>query len=44
MDVLKRMAEDLKESDDSLVDMAQKSVKKRMADTLLYIYENFGSD
>ncbi|NNC45945.1 MAG: Crp/Fnr family transcriptional regulator [Winogradskyella sp.] len=44
MDVLKTMAEDLKESDDSLVDMAQKSVKKRMADTLLYIRDNFGTD
>lgn len=44
MDVLKTMAEDLKDSDDSLVDMAQKSVKKRMADTLLYILENFGTD
>lgn len=44
MDVLKTMAEDLKESDDSLVDMAQKSVRKRMADTLLYIHRSFGTD
>ncbi len=44
MDVLKEMAHDLKDSDDSLVDMAQKSVKTRMADILLYIHDNFGTD
>lgn len=44
MDVLKEMAHDLKDSDDSLVDMAQKSVKTRMADILLYVHDNFGTD
>lgn len=44
MDVLQNMALDLKDSDDSLVDMAQKSVKERLANTLLYIYDNFGTD
>lgn len=44
MDVLKNMADDLKDADDSLVDMAQKSVKRRMADTLLYVQKNFGND
>lgn len=44
MDVLHTMAEELRESDNSLVDMAQKSVKRRMADTLLYIHDNFGTD
>ena len=44
MDVLKEMAEDLKESDDSIVSMAQKSVKKRIAETLLYISDSFGQD
>lgn len=44
MDVLKNMAEDLKASDVSLVDMAQKSVKRRMADILLYVHDNFGAD
>jgi CRP-like cAMP-binding protein len=44
MDVLKNMADDLKDADDSLVDMAQKSVKRRMADTLLYVENNFGND
>ena len=44
MDVLREMAGDLKESDDSLVNMAQKPVKQRMADALLYIHDNFGVD
>jgi CRP-like cAMP-binding protein len=44
MDVLKEMAHDLKESDVSLVNMAQKSVKMRMAEILLYIEDNFGTD
>lgn len=44
MDVLKKMAEDLKVSDESLVKMAQKSVKCRMAEILMYIHDNFGTD
>ena len=44
MDVLKEMAHDLKESDVSLVNMAQKSVKTRMAEILLYIEDNFETD
>ncbi|WP_179008192.1 Crp/Fnr family transcriptional regulator [Winogradskyella forsetii] len=44
MDVLKEMAEDLKASDESLVNMAQKSVKQRMAEILLYIDNDFGKD
>ncbi|WP_366125107.1 Crp/Fnr family transcriptional regulator [uncultured Winogradskyella sp.] len=44
MDVLKKMAEDLKVSDESLVNMAQKSVKRRMAEILLYIHNDFGVD
>lgn len=44
MDVLKKMANDLRYSDDSLVNMAQKSVKRRMAEILIYIHENFGID
>jgi CRP-like cAMP-binding protein len=43
MDVLRTMAEDLKESDESLVNMAQKSVKRRMAEILMYIQDNFGN-
>jgi CRP-like cAMP-binding protein len=44
MDVLKNMAEDLKVSDESLVNMAQKSVKTRMAEILLYVENSFGTD
>ena len=44
MDVLKNMAKDLKEADDQLVDMAQKTVKQRLADTLLYVLHNFKTD
>lgn len=44
MDVLKKMAEDLKVSDESLVNMAQKSVKRRMAEILIYINNDFGTD
>ncbi|MBR9756528.1 MAG: Crp/Fnr family transcriptional regulator [Algicola sp.] len=44
MDMLKDMAEDLRTADNVIVDMAQKSVKQRMAETLLYLYDNFGTD
>ncbi len=44
IDVLKTMAEDLKNADNSLVNMAQKSVKRRMADILMYVQDNFGND
>jgi len=44
MDVLKKMANDLKESDESLVNMAQKSVKRRMAEILMYLDDSFGVD
>lgn len=44
MDVLKNMAEDLKVSDESLVNMAQKSVKTRMAEILVYVEDSFGTD
>ncbi|XMO85581.1 Crp/Fnr family transcriptional regulator [Algibacter sp. AS12] len=41
-DVLQDMAHDLKEADDIIVNMAQKSVKQRLAETLIYIHNNFG--
>ena len=41
-DVLKEMAQDLKEVDDIIVNMAQKSVRQRLAETLVYIQDNFG--
>ncbi|WP_282044116.1 Crp/Fnr family transcriptional regulator [Winogradskyella flava] len=44
MDVLREMANDLKDSDESLVNMAQKSVKRRMAEILMYIHDDFGTD
>ncbi|MFV0571408.1 MAG: Crp/Fnr family transcriptional regulator [Xanthomarina gelatinilytica] len=42
MDMLKQMAHDLKESDNVIVNMAQKSVKQRLAEALLYIHNSFG--
>lgn len=41
-DILKEMAQDLKEADDIIVNMAQKSVRQRLAETLVYIQEDFG--
>ncbi|MFV9550305.1 Crp/Fnr family transcriptional regulator [Algibacter sp. PT7-4] len=43
-DVLQDMAHDLKEADDIIVNMAQKSVKQRLAETLIYIHDNFGEN
>ena len=43
-DLLKNMANDLKEADDIIVNMAQKSVRQRLAETLIYISENFGTN
>lgn len=43
-DVLKLMAHDLKESDDIIVNMAQKSVRQRLAETLININDSFGTN
>jgi CRP-like cAMP-binding protein len=43
-DVLKEMAKDLKEADNLIVNMAQKSVRQRLAEALLYIHSAFGTD
>ena len=43
MDMLQQMAHDLKTSDDVIVNMAQKSVRQRLAETLLYVYDQFGT-
>ncbi len=43
-EVLKQMAQDLKDSDNTIVNMAQKSVRRRLADTLIYLFTNFGVD
>lgn len=42
MDILKTMASSLKNADNLIVDMAQKSVKQRLAETLLNLKEKFG--
>ncbi|MEP1489367.1 MAG: Crp/Fnr family transcriptional regulator [Algibacter sp.] len=43
-DILKSMANDLKEADDVIVNMAQKSVRQRLAEALIYIYSSFGTN
>ncbi|WP_142783604.1 Crp/Fnr family transcriptional regulator [Changchengzhania lutea] len=43
-DVLKDMAHDLKEADDIIVNMAQKSVRQRLAESLIYIHDSFGKN
>ncbi|TYB77258.1 Crp/Fnr family transcriptional regulator [Bizionia myxarmorum] len=43
-DVLQQLAKDLRNAEDDLITMAQKSVKQRMAETLLYIQRVFGMD
>ena len=42
MNLMKSVCGDLKEADDTLVDLAQKNVKERLAQTLLYLEEKFG--
>lgn len=42
MDLMQQMAHDLRDADDIIVYMAQKSVKQRIAAILLYMQEQFG--
>ena len=44
MSMMKTICGDLKEADDHMVSMAQKTVKERLAETLLYIAETFGNN
>jgi CRP-like cAMP-binding protein len=44
MNLMKSICGDLKDADDQMVDMAQKSVKERLAGTLIYLEETFGND
>ncbi len=44
MDMLQEMAKELRHADNVIVDMAQKSVKQRLADVLVFLNENFDSD
>ena len=41
MDMLKKMASSLKNADNVIVDMAQKTVKQRLADTLIFLDSEF---
>lgn len=43
-EVLRHMANDLREADDVIVNMSQKTVKERIAEALLYMKKNFGED
>lgn len=44
MSVMKTICGDLKEADDHMISMAQKSVKARLAETLVYLEDNFGKN
>ncbi|MEC7263295.1 MAG: Crp/Fnr family transcriptional regulator [Bacteroidota bacterium] len=44
MEVLRHMAHDLKEADDVIVNISQKTVKQRIAEAFLYLKNNFGED
>ena len=44
MNVMKAICGDLKEADDHMVNMAQKTVKERLAETLLYLKDTFGTN
>lgn len=43
MNVMKTICGDLKEADDHMVSMAQKTVKERLAETLIYLHDTFGT-
>lgn len=44
MNVMRTICGDLKEADDHMVSMAQKNVKERLAETLLYLETTFGKN
>jgi len=44
MNVMRSICGDLKEADDHMVNMAQKTVKERLAETLLYLKDTFGTN
>jgi CRP-like cAMP-binding protein len=43
MNVIKAICGDLKDADDHVVTMAQKSVKQRLAETLVHLHDTFGT-
>lgn len=44
MSVMKSICGDLKEADDHMVNLAQKTVRERLAETLLYLKDSFGTN
>jgi CRP-like cAMP-binding protein len=44
MNVMKTICGDLKDADGHMVNMAQKTVKQRLAETLLYLENTFGKN
>jgi CRP-like cAMP-binding protein len=44
LDVLRHMAADLKDADDIIVNMAQKSVRQRLAEAIINIHNSFGTN
>ena len=44
MNLMKTICGDLKESDDHMVSVSQKTVKERLAETLIYLQETFGKN
>ncbi|NHF57759.1 Crp/Fnr family transcriptional regulator [Flavobacteriaceae bacterium TP-CH-4] len=44
VEVLRHMAHDLREADDVIVNISQKTVKQRVAEAFLYLKNNFGED
>ncbi len=44
MNVMKTICGDLKDADDHMVSMAQKTVKERLAETLVYLEDTFGKN
>jgi CRP-like cAMP-binding protein len=44
MNMMKTICGDLKEADDHMISMAQKTVKARLAETLVYLHDTFGEN
>lgn len=44
LEMLRHMAHDLREADDVIVNMSQKTVKQRLAEAFIYLKNNYGED
>jgi CRP-like cAMP-binding protein len=44
LNMMRTICGDLREADDHMVNLAQKTVKERLAETLLYLEDNFGKN